>query len=119
MTAVQSGRQSQLNSRKSWRSSHSSIYIIEEHPCQHTNIAAKIVGPSLRKRFASRKPTNFPPAHTVTAPALEKSYPPLLFHLERDRPHPPAPPGAVAPPAADFPEEDNFNGRAPFSLNYT
>ncbi|HET9910808.1 MAG TPA: OsmC family protein [Anaerolineales bacterium] len=82
------------------------------------NIAAKIVELSLKKLFASQKPTNSPPARTVTAPTLEKSCLPL-FHLERDRLPPPALRGVAAGPAAAFPEEDKVNGRAPFSHNYT
>ncbi len=117
MTVVRSGKRLQRNSRKSRRSSRSSFYIIEEYPCQRTNIAVKIVERSLKRHFASQKPTNSRPARTVTAQALEKNYLPFLFLLEQDHLHPPALLQAIAQPAADFPEEAKFNGRVPFTQN--
>jgi putative redox protein len=77
------------------------------------------VGLSLRKRFASQKPASSQPVRTATAPVLEKNYLLLLFLLERDHHHLPIPRITAAEPPADFPEEDNFNGRVPSSQNYT
>jgi hypothetical protein len=73
---------------------------------------------SSKKHFASQKPTNSPPARTVTAQALEKKYPPL-FHLEQDRLPPPVLLEAAVESAVDFPEGDKVNGRVPSSQNYT
>jgi putative redox protein len=73
---------------------------------------------NLKKLCASQKPTSSRPVRTVTAAALEKSYPPL-FHLERGRLPPPAPMEAAVVPAVGFPEADKFNGRVPFSQNHT
>lgn len=82
------------------------------------NIAAKIVELSLRKHFASQKPTKSLLARNVTVHILEKSYLPP-FHSARDHLHHPALQEVAAEPAVDFPEAGKFNGRVPFSRNYT
>jgi hypothetical protein len=100
---------------------HLKRYTIFHHrgsSCQYTNIAAKIAELSLKRLFASQKPTSSPPARTVTAQALEKKYPPL-FHLEQDHLLPPALLETAAESAVDFPEGDKVNGRVPSSQNHT